>query len=243
MCSAGGAYAGLMLAQGIYSYGKQAEQYREAEKLRQQNKESAEEELRLTYQQLNTREAQERAALVNQERLRGRRNLELGEQASEQKFFDQIAAEKALSAIKARGGGEVRGLAMDIERDLARSTFGTAENLRREREMLGFQRSIDKQNFKYLQQQIGISRRGAKATYLNRLRSFQMPGKPDPISALFGASSGVLQGASMDASSGNSWFGKKKPNKVDVPKGDTRFSLYGGKQGGPYGGYSGGYGR
>ena len=161
-------------------------------------------------QQLNTREAQERAALVNQERLRGRRNLELGEQASEQKFFDQIAAERALSAIKARGGGEVRGLGMDIERDLARSTFGTAENLRREREMLGFQRSIDKQNFKYLQQQIGISRRGAKATYINRLRSFQMPGKPDPISSLFGASSGVIQGASMDASSGNSWFSKKR---------------------------------
>ena len=231
MCSAGGAFAALSVASAVYSYGKQAEQYREAEKLRQQNKESAEEELRLTYQQLNTREAQERAALVNQERLRGRRNLELGEQASEQKFFDQIAAEKALSAIKARGGGEVRGLGMDIERDLARSTFGTAENLRREREMLGFQRSIDKQNFKYLQQQIGISRRGAKATYLNRLRSFQMPGKPDPISALFGIAGGFVQGASMDASSGNSWFGKKKPNKVDVPKADLSVSVrrpYGG---------------
>jgi len=243
MCSAGGAYAGLMVLSSVYTYGQQAKAYREAQKLRQQNKESAEEELKLTYQQLNTREAQEQAALVNQERLRGRRSQELGEQASEQKFFEQITAERALSSIRARGGGEVRGLGMDIHRDLARARFSVTENVRREKEMLGFQRSVDKQNFKYLQQQIGISRRGAKATYLNRLRSFQMPGKPDPISALFGASSGVLQGASMDASSGNSWFGKKKPNKVNVPKGDTRFSLYGGKQGGPYGGYTGGYGR
>ena len=213
-----------MVVSAVYSYQQQAKAYREAQKLRQQNKESAEEELKLTYEQLNARESQERAALVNQERLRGRRGLELGEQASEQKFFEQIAAEKALSSIKARGGGEVRGLGMDIQRDLARARFGVTENVRREKEMLGFQRSVDKQNFKYLKSQLGIARRGAKATYINRLRSFQMPGKPDPISALFTATGGVLGGAATDAASGDPWF-KKKKSKVDVPQSDLSVSV------------------
>ena len=242
MCSPGLAQAGLMVASSVYTYGQQTRAYNEAMKARQQNKESAEDELQLTYEQLNLREHQEQQALVNQERLRTRRGQELGEQTSEQKFYNQLDAEQALSAIKARGGGEVRGLGIGIERDLARANFGSAENLRREKEMLGFQKSVDKQNFKYLKEQLGIARQGAKATYLNRLRAFQMPGKPDPMSALFQSAGGVIGGMGIDAASGDSWF-KKSKSKVDVPKGDTRFSLYGGKQGGPYGGYTGGYER
>ena len=206
MCSPGGAYAALTVAGAVYSYGQQTKAYNEALKARQENKESAEDELRLTYEQLNLREAQEQQALVNQERLRTRRSQELTEQTTEAKFYNQLQADQALSAIKARGGGEVRGLGIGIERDLARANFGTAENLRREKEMLGFQKSVDKQNYKYLTEQLGIARQGAKATYLNRLRSFQMPGKPDPVSSLFSMATGVTQGAGMDAKAGKSWF-------------------------------------
>jgi len=213
MCSPGGAYAALTVAGAVYSYGQQAKAYNEALRAREENKEAAEDELRLTYEQLNLREAQEQQALVNQERLRTRRSQELSEQSSEQKFYNQLQAEQALSAIKARGGGEVRGLGIGIERDLARANFGTSENLRREKEMLGFQRSVDKQNYKYLTEQLGIARQGAKATYLNRLRSFQMPGKPDPVSSLFSMATGVTQGAGMDAKAGKSWFDFGSDNK------------------------------
>ena len=243
MCSAGGAYAALTVVGAVYSYGQQAKAYNEALQARQENKEAAEEELRLTYQQLNLREAQEQQALVNQERLRTRRSQELSEQSSEQKFYNQLEAEQALSAIKARGGGEVRGLGIGIERDLARANFGTSENLRREKEMLGFQRSVDKQNYKYLTEQLGIARQGAKATYLNRLRSFQMPGKPDPVASLFSMATGVTEGAGMDARSGNSWFNFDSGSKKTKTPKTKKVDLYGGRKGGPYGGYTGGYGR
>jgi len=240
MCSPGGAYAALTVAGAVYSYGQQARAYQEALKARQENKESAEDELRLTYEQLNLREAQEQQALVNQERLRTRRSQELTEQTTEAKFYNQLEADQALSAIKARGGGEVRGLGIGIERDLARANFGSAENLRREKEMLGFQKSVDKQNYKYLTEQLGIARQGAKATYYNRLRSFQMPGKPDPVSSLFSMATGVTQGAGMDAKAGKSWFdfdSKSNNRTTKVPKARLPF--------GPSyeGGYTGGYGR
>ena len=50
-----------------------------------------------------------------------------------------------------------------------------------------------------------------------------MPGKPDPMSALFQSASGVVGGMGTDAASGNSWFDyfkKPKKSKVDVPQAD-----------------------
>jgi hypothetical protein len=226
MCSPGGAYAALTVAGAVYSYGQQARAYQEALKARQENKEAAEEELKLTYEQLNLREAQEQQALVNQERLRTRRSQELTEQTTEVKFYNQLEADQALSAIKARGGGEVRGLGIGIERDLARANFGSAENLRREKEMLGFQKSVDKQNYKYLTEQLGIARQGAKATYYNRLRSFQMPGKPDPVTSLFTAATGFTEGMGMDAKAGKSWFDFDTKSNTRATKSRSRNTGY-----------------
>ena len=48
MCSPGLAQAGLMVASSVYTYGQQTRAYNEAMKARQQNKESAEDELQFT---------------------------------------------------------------------------------------------------------------------------------------------------------------------------------------------------
>ena len=214
MCSAGLAYAGLAIAGGVHNYAKQAEQYREAQKLRAQNKESAIASAKLELSQIDLRQKQERTAMLTEDRLRARKGLELTEQASETRFFDTLAAEKELGKIRAQNRG-VRGLGMDIQRTLGRARATTDSNLKREKEMLSFEKSVSRKNFEFLTQQLGIARQGVKANMMDRIRSFRMPAKPDPVSALLNISSGTMAGASMDAKSGNSWSDWFKDDKKE----------------------------
>ena len=204
MCSPGLGFAALSIAGGMYSFAKQNEEYRKAQDLRAQNKQSAIDAAKIELSQLKIREKQERTSMLTGERLRTRKGLELVEQAAETKFYDTLNAEKVLGQIKAQNRG-VRGLSIDVQRELGRARSTTDSNLVREKEMLSFESSIAKSNFKFLTQQLGIARQGVRANMMDRIRSFRMPSKPDPVSALLGISSGVMQGAGMDAKSDNSW--------------------------------------